>query len=186
MATFHLAIRLIKDRLIKSFNSEKQNEILNKIELFGFPRDIASAKELAETTGKGRFKFQDWIIEVMLRGVSNEKKTADGGYDGYLTFNKSLSERGSAIIEVKSGNTSIKNLREFIKVVEIEKADIGAFVCFEHNVSNAMKELAKNEGHIENYRVDKIQIITVEEILQGKEIKLPALVDNTTFKSAKR
>ncbi len=182
----HLAIRLIKDRLTKPYNSEKQNEILNQIELFGFPRDTASAKELAESTGKGRFKFQDWIIEVMLRGVSNEKKTADGGYDGYLTFNKSLSERGSAIIEVKSGNTSIKNLREFIKVVEIEKADIGAFICFEHNVSNAMKELAKNEGHIENYRVDKIQIITVEEILQGKEIKLPALVDNTTFKSAKR
>jgi hypothetical protein len=66
-----------------------------------------------------------------------------------------LSERGSAIIEVKSGNTSIKNLREFIKVVEIEKADIGAFVCFENNVSKAMKELAKNEGHIENYRVIK-------------------------------
>lgn len=182
----HLAIRLIKDRLKKSLSPKKQKDFLTKIELFGFPRDIASAKELAESTKQGRFKFQDWIIEVMLRGVSNEKKTADGGYDGYLTFNKTLTERGSAIIEVKSGTVTIKNLREFIQVVEIEKADIGAFVCFQQNLSNSMLELAKNQGYIENYRVDKIQIITVEEILEGKEIKLPALVDNTTFKSAKR
>ncbi|NLO18918.1 MAG: hypothetical protein GX121_03420, partial [Ignavibacteria bacterium] len=182
----HLAIRLIKDRLKKSLSPKKQKDFLNKIELFGFPRDIASAKELAESTKQGRFKFQDWIIEVMLRGVSNEKKTADGGYDGYLTFNKTLTERGSAIIEVKSGTVTIKNLREFIQVVEIEKADIGAFVCFQQSLSNSMLELAKNQGYIENYRVDKIQIITVEEILEGKEIKLPALVDNTTFKSAKR
>ena len=81
-----------------------------KIEINGYPKDIASAKQLAQSTKKGRFKFQDWVIEVLIGGVSNEKKTADGGFDGYFTFNKSDREKGIGIIEVKSGNVKISDI----------------------------------------------------------------------------
>ena len=185
----HLAIRLIYDRLLKPFEeqAEAYQEIKDNIEINGFPKDIAAAKDLAKKTEKGPFKFQDWIIEILLRGVSNPKKTADGGYDGYLTFLKSDKDKGVILIEVKSGNVSVKNIREFIDVVNTENAAIGIFVCFKEQVTQPMLLHAKQAGYFEpeifGQRYDKIQIITVEDLLAGKLIDYPSY-QNSTFKQA--
>jgi len=187
----HLAIKLIIDRLTKPYSKEKAREIKNKIIVDGLPKDIDSAKELATNTKGGRLHFQDWIIEVLLGGVSNEKKVADGGYDGYLTFRKTPKENGLILIEVKSGKVNVKNIREFIQVVKKEEADIGVFVCFEEYVTKPMQRAAKEEGYFENEyhtnRYDKIQIITVEDLLDGKEINLSdAIFEKNTFKKAEK
>ncbi|NQS98040.1 MAG: restriction endonuclease [candidate division Zixibacteria bacterium] len=185
----HLAIRLIYDRLLKPYEeqAETYQEIKDNIEINGFPKDIAAAKDLAKKTKKGPFKFQDWIIEILLRGVSNPKKTADGGYDGYITFLKSDKDKGVILIEVKSGNVSVKNIREFIDVVNTENAAIGIFVCFKEQVTQPMLLHAKQAGYFEpeifGQRYDKIQIITVEDLLAGKLIDYPSY-PNSTFKQA--
>ena len=85
------------------------------------PKDIASARELAQNVDGGRIGFQDWAIEVMLNGVVNEKKVADGGYDGYLTFYDNSKKKHFALIETKSGKLTVKNLREFAQVIETKK-----------------------------------------------------------------
>ncbi|MBC8204447.1 MAG: site-specific DNA-methyltransferase, partial [FCB group bacterium] len=48
----HLAVRLIYNRLLKPFeeSDEKYKEIINNIDINGFPKDIASAKDLAQKT----------------------------------------------------------------------------------------------------------------------------------------
>ena len=71
----HLAIRLIKKRLIETYGKG----IEHNLKLHGMPKDIASAKELAQNVEGGRIGFQDWAIEVMLNGVVNEKKVAHFG-----------------------------------------------------------------------------------------------------------
>jgi len=136
----HLAVRLIYDRVLKPYEDQKEkyNELKNNIEITGFPKDIATAKDLAQKTRKGRLKFQDWIVEIMLGGVSNPKRTADGGYDGYLTFHKSKKEKDIILVEAKSGNVNVKNIREFIQVVQKEEASIGTFVCFENQITQPM------------------------------------------------
>ena len=183
----HLAIRLVYDRLLKPHEGKKAstNKIKSNIEISGFPKDIASAKDLAVSTDKSRLKFQDWVVEVMLNGVSNPKRTADGGYDGHIAFDKSEKESSIAIIEVKSGNVTVKNVREFIEVVNREKAGIGIFVCFAEQVTKPMLEWAKKAGYFsERFKnIDKIQVVTIEDLLAGKEIKTP-LQQNITFKSA--
>ena len=183
----HLAIRLVYDRLLKPYKEKKAStiKIKSNIEINGFPKDIASAKDLAVSTDKSRLKFQDWVVEVLLNGVSNPKKTADGGYDGHIAFDKSEKERSIALIEVKSGNVTVKNIREFIEVVNREKAGIGAFVCFSEQVTKPMVEWAKKAGSFsDRFRnIDKIQIITVEDLLAGKNVRMP-LNQNVTFKSA--
>jgi site-specific DNA-methyltransferase (adenine-specific) len=185
----HLAIRLILDRLTKPFrnNKEKVRKILHSIEIRGLPKDVASARELATRGTDGRFGFQDWAIEVMLGGVSNIKKTADAGFDGYLTFNKSEKQKEVAIIEVKSGHCNVKNVREFIQVVEAKKAAMGAFVCFKEYVTKPMLLEAKKQGYYdsENWgnRFDKIQIITIEGLFNGQQIEHPEST-KTTFKTA--
>ncbi len=185
----HLAIRLILDRLRKPYrnNKEKVRKILHSIEIRGLPKDVASARELATRGTEGRFGFQDWVIEVMLGGVSNLKKTADAGFDGYLTFNKSEKQKELAIIEVKSGHCNVKNVREFIQVVETKKAAIGAFICFREYVTKPMLLEAKKQGYYdsENWgsKFDRIQIITVEELFDGQQIEHPEST-KTTFKTA--
>ncbi|MBM2816077.1 MAG: adenine specific methylase Mod [Ignavibacteria bacterium] len=182
----HLAIRLILKRLTDPYEDFKKKELIKNIEINGFPRDSASAKELAETKDKGRIKFQDWVVEVLIGGISNEVRTADGGWDGYLTFPTSDKEYGIVLIEVKSGNVNIKNVREFIQVVNKNNSDIGVFVCFSDTITKPMLEAAKDVGKFKSYNFDKLQIISIEELLEGKEIKLPGGVSNSTFKSSTR
>lgn len=182
----HLAIRLIiNERLIPTYGFG----IKHNIKIHGLPKDVASAKMLAQETEGGRIGFQDWVIEVMLNGVVNEKKVADGGYDGYLTFNMGK-EKHFAIIETKSGKLTVKNMREFVKVVENQKAAVGIFVCFEENVTKEMKKEAKDAGHIKlgtaEFPMDKIQILTIEDLFAGKQPQLPGAAENETFKKSKR
>jgi len=100
----HLAVRLMYNRLLEPYrnNPERFRKALGNIEINGFPRDIASAHELASGTKKGRVKFQDWIIEFMMDGVSNPKKVGDGGYDGYLTLYRDAKHKDVVLIEVKT------------------------------------------------------------------------------------
>jgi site-specific DNA-methyltransferase (adenine-specific) len=185
----HLAIRLIVDRLTSAYKQARAKVIRDNIQISGFPRDVASAKELARNTDAGRFGFQDWVIEVMLGGVVNTKKVADGGYDGYQTFYKSDKEKGTIIIEVKSGNVNVKNIREFINVVQKQGADLGVFVCFKEQVTKPMQHEAKAVGYFEheNYqnKYDRIQILTVEDLLDGEGIHFAhEMFVKDTFKRA--
>ncbi len=181
----HLAIRLIVKRLTETYGLG----VRHNIKMHGLPRDVASAKMLAQETEGGRIGFQDWAIEVMLNGVVNEKKVADGGYDGYLTFNMGK-EKYFALIETKSGKLTVKNMREFVQVVKTQNAAVGIFVCFEENVTKEMIKEARDAGHIKlgnaEFPMDKIQIITIEDLFAGKQPQLPGAAENETFKKAKR
>ena len=165
----HLATRLITKRLVDIYGIG----IRKTFEAFGFPRDIASARELSEKTESGRLKFQDWVIEVLLGGVSNPKKTADGGWDGHITF-ATPKKKEVVLIEVKSGNVNVKNVREFIQVVNKQDAAIGLFVCFEEMVTKPMLHDAKECGHFGLFKnCDKIQVVTIEDLLNGKLPNIP-------------
>ena len=185
----HLAVRLVYDRLLKPYERKPKayQKIREKIEINGFPKDIASAHDLARKTDKSRMRFQDWIIEIMMNGVANPKKTADGGYDGYLTFNVSEKGKDVILIEVKSGNVSVKEVRAFTEVVKKENASIGAFVCFSEQVTKPMLEWAKQNGYYKpelwGNKYDKIQVITVQDLLEGKSVRFPSY-QNLTFKTA--
>ncbi len=184
----HLAIKLIIDRLTKPYGKVRAKAIRDNIQVAGFPKDIGSAKELAQNTENGRFGFQDWIIEVMIGGVVNPKKTGDGGWDGHITFWKGINEKGHGLIEVKSGKVNIKNIREFIHVVNKQGADLGIFVCFAEHANNNMYLEMKKEGKFVNpltSTIDKFHIVTVEELLEGKGLSfLPAFFNPDTFKIA--
>ena len=89
---------------------------------------------------------------------------------------------------LKRYNVNVKNLREFIQVINKQKAAIGVFVCFDEQVTKPMRLEAKDVGYYKkdifgaNY--DRIQIMTVEKLLEGEEIKMPILT--TTFKAAEK
>jgi len=178
----HLAIKLISKRLVDNYG----NDVIKTFEVHGFPKDIDSAKELASLKG-GRLEFEEWIIEVMLFGVINQQRNK-AGYDGYITLNLQGNKR-VGFIEVKSGATSLSHLNHFIKTVEDNKVDFGIFVCFEENATKGMRVAAKKAGYFDQdsfkKAYDKIQIITVEQLLNNEMPNLPTS-SKTTFKTAAR
>lgn len=161
-------------------------EVRKTFELFGFPQDLASAKMLATETEAGRFKFEEWVIEVMLGGVLNQNKTQIG-FDGYLTFDVN-SDKDACYIEVKSGGATLPQLNHFIQIVVERKADMGVFVCFDEQVTSGMLKSAKLQGYYKSdhfgNKYDKIQILTVEDLLEHKGIHMPSS-NRGTFKTAK-
>ncbi len=184
----HLAVRLIYNRVLEPYkqNPEKFREIKSNIEVNGFPRDIASAHELATGSSKGRIKFQDWVIEFMMNGVSRDERR---GFDGYMTMARNGNKKDIVLIEVKSGATNVEDIREFAKAVSDEKAVIGVFVCFASAITKPMSVKAAQEGYFEQdlfgTKFPRIQILTIEELLEGKTVLHPnPAVFNVTFKKA--
>ena len=80
-------------------------------------------------------------------------------------------------------------MREFIQVVRKQKADMGVFVCFDEQVTKPMQLAAKEEGYYRKDhwgdKFDKMQILTVEQLLDGESIKFP-LTQTTTVKTAEK
>jgi hypothetical protein len=188
-----LAVRLIYNRILEPYrnNPERFRKVMSSIEINGFPRDIATARELATGTKKGRIKFQDWVIEFMMDGVSNPKKVGDGGYDGYLRLYRDARKKDVVLIEVKSGSVNVGDLRNFIHVVEHEKAEMGVWVCFEDQATRGMRTEALQAGYYDKdafgARFPRVQILAVEELLEGKTVSHPnPAMFNVTFKKAQR
>ncbi|MFN8286552.1 MAG: site-specific DNA-methyltransferase [Chitinophagales bacterium] len=181
----HLAVGLIRKRLIDNYGEE-----INKtFDIKGLPKDVASAHMLAEQP-QGRMRFQDWVIETLIGGVTNEKKVGDGGYDGYTTLEVEKGKKEIVYIEVKSGNINVSTLRSFAKTVQQQKGSAGILVCFKEQITKGMLNEAKGEGYFREdlfgNRFDKIQIISVEDLLDGKMPELPRSTETGPFKKAEK
>ena len=178
----HLSTGLIEKRLKNLKNGVKY-------EVEGFPRDLAEAEKLAK---ENFFEFENWIVEKVFHGHLT-KRTRDGGYDGHIAYNVERKARIKklALIEVKGGKCTVKDLREFESVIEKEEASNGIFVCFKKHVTNGMKKYAsqlgylkeENEGYLEGvHRIKTLELVTVEEILKGNlPIWLSSHVQNITY-----
>ncbi len=174
----HLAINLMKIRLKDSFGI--------KPEVIGEPKDLAGARELAHQ--KDKYQFQWWAVDLIgARPVGEKKKGADKGIDGVISFIDDPAGKASrVIVQVKSGHVGVNAVRELETVSKNEA--IGVLVTLE-NPTEPMKVEAVAAGYYHSalYHRDypKIQILTVEELLQGKTVDMPPQTQtNVTFAKA--
>jgi len=173
----YLAINLVKNRVKDSFP-------LAKFMVEGEPRDLGAAEELA----KNRYQFQWWVLSLIHAipvGSTPAKpqvgrKGADEGVDGWLRFADGPEghvER--VVVQVKSGHVGLKDIRELRDVVGKQKAAIGVFITLEEPTSDMVKETKVTDPYISprwNHEYPKIQMLTVEELLQGKKPDMPTTV----------
>ena len=162
------AIQVIKNRLKRDHGRKAKY-----VEVGGFPVDLNGAIALFE---QSPLEFEKWVVEHKL-GARRNDRTPQGGYDGYLRYYLDANAKRdgkTALIEVKGGQTGIGDLRSFQAVVDkMPAAEIGVFVCFEKRKTAGMVRSADDEGRIDPGSVPRLQILTVEELLQGKKIALP-------------
>ena len=192
----HLAITLIKQRLFDSFGvfpsvhgGARGGLEKGVYRVIGEPVDLSGAKQLAE---EDKYQFQWWALGLVKARPVEQKKGADQGIDGrrYFVDHKNRTYE-QIIFSVKGGHTNAAHVRDLRGVIEREKAAIGVLISLEEPTAPMRKEAA-NAGFYESDYQDtkhaRIQIVTIEELLDGKKLDLPALAtmpsQDVTFKKA--
>ncbi|MDR0327863.1 MAG: restriction endonuclease [Planctomycetaceae bacterium] len=178
------AISLILKRLKDTFG----NDIEKQIHLTGIPKYIESAMALAhKKDDRLRKEFEKWAILTYSDNYAkiNDKKGSDKGIDGIAYI---LS--GTAVFSVKSGNVSVKDVRDLRGVVERESAAAGILLTLEEPTKPMLQEAAAS-GYVDDIpsvtmpkKTPKLQIVTIQELLDGARMNLP--LPEAVVKSAQK
>ena len=140
----------------------------------GEPEDLTGAIELAN---QNKYQFQWWAVhKIGGQPFGNKKKGADTGIDGYLYYMDEKDKIKKAIVSVKGGkNPNVSMIRDLGHVIDREKSDIGVFILLEKPTRPMLEEAAMKGFYHSPLGKDypRIQILTIEEILQGKLPDIP-------------
>jgi len=172
------SISLILKRLRDKY-PEDWPAIEADILLDGVPRDLASATALANRKDdRTRKEFEKWAVLTYSDNQAriNEKKGADGGVDGIAYFLKDRNENGKAIFQVKSGGSTRATLATLNSDRQRENADFGFLVTMDLPTKAMRDEIiaaGKYKHPLLNREDDRLQVVTVAEILAGKRLELP-------------
>ena len=165
------SISLILKRLEDSFG---KNSIEN-IQLNGIPKDMESAVALAnKADDRTRKEFEKWAVLTYSnnRAVINAKKGADKGIDAVAYFQGEKDNTEKIIFQVKSGKVKSGDIRDLQGTMTLQQAAIGIFITLQPPTKD-MIQTAKMAGIYQSrfmsQLVDKIQIVTIQEILEEKK-----------------
>ncbi|MHB8302762.1 MAG: restriction endonuclease, partial [Acidobacteriaceae bacterium] len=178
----HLAIGLIKKRLFDAFGEE----IRKTYEVIGEPTDVAGAATLAE---QDKYQFQWWALGLVGARPAEQKKGADRGIDGRLYFHDNTRGDSKQILfSVKAGGVTVSQIRDLRGTLEREKAEIGVFLCFEAPTRPMMKEAAEAGFYKspDGSSYPRMQVLTVQQLLNGQQVEYPRYARDNTFKQAPR
>lgn len=162
----YAAISVIRKRFKNRFGIDISNVV-------GAPVTAQDAAALAEADP---YQFQWWASDLVGARPTEHKKGADKGIDGRLYCHEY--EGGptkQVILSVKAGaNILPAHVSELRGVVEREKAAIGVLITM-HPPSRAMRAEAATGGfyHSPWGKHQRLQILTVEQLLDGKGIDYP-------------
>lgn len=181
------SISLMLKRLEDSFGKN----VLDKIELNGIPKDLESAKALAtKPDDRTRKEFEKWAVLTYSnnRAVINDKKGADKGVDAIAYFQGDKDNREKIIFQVKSGNVKSGDIRDLQGTMTLQGAALGIFITLKPP-SKDMIQTAKSagiyRGRYMSQSVDKIEIVTVQEILEQKK-RLDVILTFEVLKAAEK
>ncbi len=181
----HLSIALQKYRLEAMFPGVK-------FKVVGEPKDIGAACQLAT---EDRYQFQWWALSLVRarpvggqEGSREGKKGSDKGIDGVIAFiDETNGKAKRVLVQVKSGHVKSGDVRDLLGAVEGEKAAMGVFITLEPP-TREMTTAALKAGfyHSSGWNKDyqRIQILTIEELLDNAEVKMPPQLG--TFKQAEK
>ena len=149
----------------------------------GIPSTLEGAVDLWT---KDKYHFQQWAVE-QADGFVTTKRTADGGVDGRIYFAvPETKELQSMTVEVKGGvNVTIESLRALKGVLDYDNALMAGLIIREplgavkaRNFNRFMADAGTIELWGNEY--PKMQILTIEELLEGKRFATPTVVGRHT------
>ena len=181
------SISLILKRLEDTFGKG----VLENIALNGIPKDMKSAEALAnKSDDRTRKEFEKWAVLTYSnnRATINQKKGADKGIDGIAYFRSEKDDPEKIILQVKSGKVSSRDIRDLQGTITRENANLGVFLTLQKPTKDMIKEAKEAGIYKSQYMsapVDKIRIVTVQEIIEEQK-RLDILLTLEVLKSAEK
>jgi len=170
------SIALVLRRLEDQFGKD----VANNVKLDGIPRDMASARALAnKKDDRVRKEFEKWAVLTYTgnKAIINQKKGADAGIDGITYFRTNNTDNAKIILQVKSGNVKRGDIAALHGDMQRESAAMAVFITLEPPTTPMVNE-AKAAGlyhhDLMNRNYDTIQIVTIQDIIEhGKVLDIP-------------
>lgn len=152
-----------------------------QIDIDGIPKDYAAAQAMA---AEDKFAFQDWAITLVdANPPSGEtKKGADRGIDGLILFREPASfevknpRLRKILVQVKGGAHGRRDISTLKGDIDRDDAPMGIFICINEPSSEMNREaaLAGEYKYSDSVSFPKIQILSVKDWFEGRNIKLPS------------
>ncbi|MDR1084941.1 MAG: restriction endonuclease [Deltaproteobacteria bacterium] len=180
----YLAVNLVEKRL-------KDVARLAEWQVIGAPIDLKSAQNLAD---RDKYQFQYWACALIEARPYNDRiKGSDRGIDGKIFFSddqRNVKKEKQIIVSIKGGkNVGVDMIRDLRGTIARENAAIGVFVTLTRPTRPMIDE-AHSAGCYcspDGAKYPKIQILTIEKLLNGQKVTKP--IDLTygaaTFKKAR-
>jgi site-specific DNA-methyltransferase (adenine-specific) len=162
----HLAISLIERRLKDAFPGIV-------FDVIGTPKDLDGARDLAI---RDKYQFQWWATSLVNAvPAGGKKKGMDRGIDGYINFRDADGKPQFGIVSVKGGeNVNSAMLRDLKGTMQREGASIGVFITLAEPSREMKREASASDFYETGGRkFPKVQIFTIEELLDGRSPQVP-------------
>ena len=165
----------------------------------GIPFGMTSAKQLATDNP---FNFETWAISRIPGFIPNTKRVGDGGIDGRASLYQRPDQQSSppphparsvrnslpisysnlALAQVKSGKFNLSALRDFIHVLDREKAAIGVYITLESITSKQARAEVANVGavSVNGHEYRRLQLWSISDYFEDILPKLPIMNDPYT------
>ena len=173
-----LSVRLVRDILLKRYGLEENIDY----EVNGIPLSVEGAEDLFDRDPR---QFQHWAVELA-GGFASTKTTSDKGIDGRIHFEIEEGKLKNMILSVKGGKLTPEFMRELNGTIKREESntEMGGLICLQQP-TKGMKEEAASAGvykYIEK-DYDKLQIRTIQDLLEGKGFDTPSKVPTLGWKN---
>ncbi|MBC6429133.1 MAG: hypothetical protein GDA55_07920 [Cellvibrionales bacterium] len=127
------------------------------------------------------YHFQQWAVSLV-EGIVLARQSGDKGIDGWIFFDlPDQKDCAGMVLEVKGGqNPTAENVRSLGGVLDREPFAEMAGLILLHPPGTQKRRNFETEmaaaGHLEvkGRKHPRMQILTIEEILAGKQFDLPA------------
>jgi site-specific DNA-methyltransferase (adenine-specific) len=179
------ATNLIKSRLLDAFGDTVPYTVI------GEPTTTEDARKLAKEDPD---QFEAWALGLVGARNAAKKKGRDGGIDGRFLFHeKPGGKTRQTLISVKSGKTGVGHVRDLWAVIEREKSEMGLLITMREPTKPMRTEAARagfyhsgSEGVGTWGKHPRLQLLTIDELLDGRRMDMPPLSGSLTFRRAPR
>jgi len=168
----YLAIGAVKQRIEEHFP-----QIRDTLTVIGTPENEEQPLALARNNPHA---FEEWCVTHVLKFRSNDRRGVDGGIDG--TFRFPIGRRqgrqafGRAVAQVKGGNYTLGQIRDFRTAMQNAKADLGVFVVTSPPTQGMLTETARTGTYRHPFldmEAPALQIYEIQDYFRGVLPTLP-------------
>jgi len=162
--------------ILRRLEDQFGKKVADNVRLDGIPRDMESARALAnKKDDRVRKEFEKWAVMTYTgnRAVINQKKGADAGIDGTAYFRTNKDDNAKIILQVKSGNVNRGEIAKLRGDMQRVGAAMAVFITLEPPTAPMIGE-AKAAGLYHHDLMDRnydvIDIVTIKDMIEKGKV----------------